>query len=52
MVTLEEQQEKKKLLAEGFPDWSKKDFRSFCSRCVFDLFLYCGLIVPGSLLNK
>eukprot|EP01083_Nonionella_stella_P307788 1083115_1 len=26
-----EKQEKKKLLAEGFPDWSKKDFRSFCS---------------------
>lgn len=27
----EEKAEKRKLLAEGFPDWSKKDFRSFCA---------------------
>ena len=26
-----EEAEKKKLLSEGFPDWSKKDFKSFCS---------------------
>ena len=26
-----EEEEKKKLLAEGFPDWSRKDFRAFCS---------------------
>jgi len=29
--TPEEEEERKKLLAEGFPDWSRKDFRSFCS---------------------
>jgi len=28
-LTPEEEHEKKKLLAEGFPDWSKKDFRAF-----------------------
>jgi SWI/SNF-related matrix-associated actin-dependent regulator of chromatin subfamily A member 5 len=27
----EEQAEKAKLQAEGFPDWSRKDFKSFCS---------------------
>jgi len=27
----EEQKEKGKLLAEGFPDWNRKDFRAFCS---------------------
>jgi SWI/SNF-related matrix-associated actin-dependent regulator of chromatin subfamily A member 5 len=26
-----EEEEKKKLLAEGFPDWSKKDFKCFCT---------------------
>ena len=27
----EEEAQKKKLLDEGFPDWSRKDFRSFCA---------------------
>lgn len=31
-ATKEEQKEKGKLLAEGFPDWNRKDFRAFCSR--------------------
>lgn len=30
-LTAEEKIEKDKLVAEGFPDWSRKDFRSFCS---------------------
>lgn len=30
----EEETEKRKLLNEGFADWSKKDFRIFCSRSV------------------
>jgi len=30
-LTAEEQAEKEYLLAEGFPDWSKKDFKAFCS---------------------
>ena len=30
-LSSEEEAQKKKLLAEGFPDWSRKDFRSFCS---------------------
>jgi len=30
-LTPEETTEKERLLAEGFPDWSKKDFKSFCS---------------------
>lgn len=29
-LTREELQEKQDLLAEGFPDWSRKDFRAFC----------------------
>lgn len=27
----EEEQERAKLLAEGFPDWNRKDFKSFCT---------------------
>jgi len=27
----EDEQEKASLLAEGFPDWSRKDFKAFCS---------------------
>lgn len=27
----EEEEERKKLFAEGFPDWSRKDFKAFCS---------------------
>lgn len=27
----EEEQEKARLLSEGFPDWSRKDFRTFCT---------------------
>ena len=27
----EEEQEKSRLLADGFPDWSRKDFKSFCT---------------------
>jgi len=30
-LTQEETAEKERLLGEGFPDWSKKDFKSFCS---------------------
>lgn len=30
-LTPEEEEEKKKLFAEGFPDWSRKDFKAFCS---------------------
>jgi SWI/SNF-related matrix-associated actin-dependent regulator of chromatin subfamily A member 5 len=30
-LTAAEKSEKRKLLSEGFDDWSKKDFRSFCA---------------------
>lgn len=30
-LTAEEVQEKTRLLAEGFPDWSRKDFKAFCT---------------------
>ncbi|GAX28328.1 SWI/SNF-related matrix-associated actin-dependent regulator of chromatin subfamily A member 5 [Fistulifera solaris] len=30
-LTPQEEEEKKKLFAEGFPDWSRKDFKAFCS---------------------
>jgi len=30
-LTPEQQKEKEVLLGEGFPDWSRKDFKSFCS---------------------
>jgi SWI/SNF-related matrix-associated actin-dependent regulator of chromatin subfamily A member 5 len=31
VLSPEDQAEKDRLLAEGFPDWSRKDFKSFCS---------------------
>ena len=30
-LTKEQREEKEQLLAEGFPDWSRKDFKTFCS---------------------
>lgn len=30
-LSAEEQEEKAKLQSEGFPDWNKKDFKSFCA---------------------
>ena len=30
-LTTEQREEKERLLAEGFPDWSRKDFKTFCS---------------------
>ena len=30
-LTAEQREEKERLLAEGFPDWSRKDFKTFCS---------------------
>lgn len=30
-LSADEEVEKSRLLAEGFPDWSRKDFRAFCS---------------------
>lgn len=30
-LTQEQREEKERLLAEGFPDWSRKDFKAFCS---------------------
>lgn len=30
-LTKEQRDEKEQLLAEGFPDWSRKDFKAFCS---------------------
>ena len=30
-LSVEDDEEQKRLLAEGFPDWSKKDFKAFCT---------------------
>jgi len=36
-LSAEEEEERASLLAEGFPDWNRKDFKAFCSRYVQQL---------------